>query len=185
MSNDSVLSHAQSPSHVTRTYLQMHSPAQLSPGDPPVVLPEWIELKHCTSGEWRSLYRSVGGPWQWQDRHVWSDEQLIAHLAKSDVRIFRIDVEGPAGLMKGAGFVELERHGDRSVEIAYLGLDLRVLGLGLGRWLVTRAVKEAWAWDATRVWLHTCTLDAPAALPNYLARGFEVERTEEYERTSG
>jgi hypothetical protein len=27
------------------------------------------------------------------------------------------------------------------------------------------------------VWLHTCTLDSPAALPNYLARGFEVVRT--------
>jgi len=30
----------------------------------------------------------------------------------------------------------------------------------------------AWAWGAAYVWLHTCTLDAPAALPNYLARGF-------------
>jgi len=33
---------------------------------------------------------------------------------------------------------------------------------------------------ATRVWLHTCTLDGPAALPNYLARGFVATRRETY-----
>jgi hypothetical protein len=30
------------------------------------------------------------------------------------------------------------------------------------------------------VWLHTCTLDHPAALPNYLKRGFRSTRQEEY-----
>jgi len=32
-----------------------------------------------------------------------------------------------------------------------------------------------------RVWLHTCTLDDPAALPNYVARGFRPFREERYE----
>ena len=32
----------------------------------------------------------------------------------------------------------------------------------------------------TRVWLHTCTLDDPAALPNYVARGFRPCSTEVY-----
>ena len=36
---------------------------------------------------------------------------------------------------------------------------------------------------ATRVWLHTCTLDGEAALPNYLARGFTPFRTERYVAT--
>jgi hypothetical protein len=31
------------------------------------------------------------------------------------------------------------------------------------------------------VWLHTCSFDHPAALPNYLARGFRVFKTESYE----
>ena len=31
---------------------------------------------------------------------------------------------------------------------------------------------------ARRVWLHTCTLDNPAALPNYLKRGFVPVKTE-------
>lgn len=37
------------------------------------------------------------------------------------------------------------------------------------------------AMGANRLWLHTCTLDGPAALPNYRARGFVPFRTEHYE----
>jgi hypothetical protein len=33
------------------------------------------------------------------------------------------------------------------------------------------------------VWLHTSTLDHPAALPNYLKRGFKQVRTEVYQTT--
>jgi hypothetical protein len=50
----------------------------------------------------------------------------------------------------------------------------------LGAWLVSEAVNRAFALGVARVWLHTCTLDAPAALPNYVARGFTVERSETY-----
>ena len=44
----------------------------------------------------------------------------------------------------------------------------------------TRAVEQAWADGAKRVWLHTCTDDDPAALPNYLKRGFRPFKTETY-----
>ena len=43
------------------------------------------------------------------------------------------------------------------------------------------AVRDAWAMAPTRVWLHTCTLDHPNAVPNYRARGFVPYRTETYE----
>jgi hypothetical protein len=46
--------------------------------------------------------------------------------------------------------------------------------------MLTRAADEAWALGANRVWLHTCTLDSPHALPNYKARGFEEFRRERY-----
>jgi GNAT superfamily N-acetyltransferase len=54
------------------------------------------------------------------------------------------------------------------------------IGQGLGRALLTKAVDVSWSLRPTRVWLHTCTLDHPAALANYLARGFKVMRTERY-----
>jgi GNAT superfamily N-acetyltransferase len=80
-----------------------------------------------------------------------------------------------------AGYFELREHDDASVEIAYFGLLPDFIGRGWGKYLLTRAVQIAWDLGATRVWLHTCTLDHPAALPNYLKRGFRPLRTEEYE----
>jgi GNAT superfamily N-acetyltransferase len=71
-------------------------------------------------------------------------------------------------------------HDDGSVEIVLFGLVAAAQGQGLGKWLLTRAVDEAWAMGATRVWLHTCTLDSPVALPNYEARGFVRYRSETY-----
>jgi hypothetical protein len=38
-----------------------------------------------------------------------------------------------------------------------------------------------WGLGAVLVWLHTSTLDHPAALPNYLKRGFRPVREEVYE----
>ena len=78
------------------------------------------------------------------------------------------------------GYYELAREPDGAVEIVYFGLVAEAQGRGLGRGLLTHAVRTAWASGATRVWLHTCTLDGPAALPNYLARGFRPVREERY-----
>jgi GNAT superfamily N-acetyltransferase len=79
-----------------------------------------------------------------------------------------------------AGYFELEKHGDGSVEIAYFGLRPEFFGRGLGGELLTRAVEEAWRIGARRVWLHTCSLDSPRALPNYHARGFRPFKEEWY-----
>ncbi len=79
-----------------------------------------------------------------------------------------------------AGYFELEAHADASAEIVYFGLLPEFHGRGLGGFLLSEAVREAWATGAPRVWLHTCTLDSPAALPNYLARGFRPFKEERY-----
>ena len=49
---------------------------------------------------------------------------------------------------------------------------------GLGGWALTEAVRRGWDMGAGRVWVHTCDLDHPGALANYLARGFTVFKTE-------
>ena len=41
----------------------------------------------------------------------------------------------------------------------------------------SRAFSEAWAWEASRVTVNTCSLDHPGALSNYRSRGFDVYRT--------
>jgi GNAT superfamily N-acetyltransferase len=78
-----------------------------------------------------------------------------------------------------AGYAELVMPSPETVEIAYFGLLPRFVGQGFGAWWLEYVVALAWQQPgATRVTLHTCELDHPSALPNYLARGFVVERTE-------
>lgn len=163
---------------VRRTYLELRSPDALRPAGAPDRTVHVTPLRPCPVERWRALYRDVGLRWRWHDRDDWSDQRLEHHLARPDVRILVLQADGDE---EPLGFAELERHPDGSVEIVYFGLVERAFGRGFGRWFLVRAVEEAWAMSATRVWLHTCTLDAPAALPNYLARGFVPYREERYE----
>ena len=118
----------------------------------------------------------MGEDWFWHDRLAWSDDELTAHLTRPNVWVW----EARAG-DESAGYFELVRQQDGGVEVAYFGLRPPFFGKGLGGWLLTRAVEEAWRLGARRVWLHTCTLDAEHALPNYLARGFAPYKTETLE----
>ncbi len=117
----------------------------------------------------------MGRAWHWRDRDTWPDERLAVLLASPDVAVWECLVGD-----ESAGFFELARHPDGSVEIAYFGLIARFFGRGLGGAMLTRAAHEAWAMGANRVWLHTCTLDSPNALPNYKARGFTEFKRESY-----
>ena len=157
-----------------RTYLEMTSPGQLAGR---AAIPDGFVVRQepCDGDLYRALYNGVGGQYHWRDRREWTDDQVRAHVARPDVSVWVLR-EG----VEPRGFFELLRREDRSVEIAYFGLLPSGIGRGLGRALLTRAIDEAWNLKPSRVWLHTCTLDHPAALPNYLARGFTVTRTEEY-----
>jgi len=124
---------------------------------------------------YRLLYRDVGEPVNWRDRNAWTDAQLAHHLARREITVWECLVG-----RESAGYFELDRHDDRSVEIAYFGLRPEYIGRGIGKVMLTRAAEEAWALGASRVWLHTCTLDSAHALPNYLARGFAQFRRETY-----
>jgi GNAT superfamily N-acetyltransferase len=134
------------------------------------------QVRQCPPSFYRYLYREVGRAWFWVERANWTDDRICDHLAHGDIDIWLLSADGGP-----AGYFELRRHLDGSIEIAYFGLLPEFIGRGLGSWFLTAAVDVAWAQHPTRVWLHTCTLDHPAALPNYLARGFRVTRTEEAE----
>jgi GNAT superfamily N-acetyltransferase len=75
-----------------------------------------------------------------------------------------------------AGYYELSED-EGGVEVAYFGLLGAFHGQGLGGYLLTHALRRGFEL-APRVWLHTCTLDGPAALPNYRARGLRPFRTQ-------
>jgi len=168
---------------VVRTYLSLPSLADLQPSSAPALAVRLERLDACPVDHWRALYAQIGAPWHWHDRDAWEDERVQQHLARAEVQVYRLVIDPDGGVSTTAGFLELERHQDGATEIVYLGIDRTVFGRGIGGWLLTEAVRLAFADGANRVWLHTCTLDGPAALPNYQQRGFRIERTETYEAT--
>lgn len=159
---------------VVRTHLEMRDISALRPGRAPA---EHARLEQIapTAAEYRALYAAVGGPWHWRDRLAWTDAELDAYLASPDIFVWVLSIAGQA-----AGYFELQRHSVEHAEIVYFGLTTSFTGKGFGGWMLTRAVEESFALGAARVTLHTCTLDSPAALPNYLARGFTIVREERY-----
>jgi GNAT superfamily N-acetyltransferase len=161
---------------VTRTYLEMRSPADLRPCPSPHLEPRVERIEECPASFFRYLYQEVGRAFQWTDRLSWSDAAVRRYLETPGVAIWLMSWHAAP-----AGYFELREHEDHSVEIAYFGLLPEFIGRGWGKYLLTRAVEAAWATGAHRVWLHTCTLDHPAALPNYISRGFQPFREEVYE----
>jgi len=160
---------------VTRTYLQLLHPEELNGAyieDPDVKI---IRVDDSPAQFYRELYADVGAAYHWVDRLPWTDEQILAHLAREEITLWVMFSEDVP-----AGYFELERHNDGSIEIAYFGLLQDFIGQGLGKHLLSAAVEQAWSDGANRVWLHTCTLDDPAAMPNYLKRGFQPFKQEKY-----
>jgi len=160
---------------VTRTYLEMRDASELRParsGDPRIRI---HQLQDCSPSFYRHLYVEVGKNYLWVDRLPWTDEEIAAYLNQPEISLWLMTYdEAPAG------YFELRRCEDGSTEIAYFGLLPEFIGRGFGKHLLTSATEEAWADGANRVWLHTCTLDDQAAMPNYLKRGFRPYKTEEY-----
>ena len=158
---------------VVVTELEMTDRGQLRAAPPPAVEATLVRAGRPAPELSRFLYRAVGGDWYWLERLDWSYEQWLAWVSAPGHELWTCWVDGVP-----AGYAELDRQPGGDVEIAYFGLLPDFTGLGLGGWLLTRAVERAWEGEGTRrVWLHTCELDSPVALANYRARGFVPCRT--------
>lgn len=168
MSPDRVLT------RVTRTYLELRAPDVLRRSRAPVGEVALDRRHAITADEYLALYRLVGGLWHWRDRLAWPAEQLQEHLDSPDVHVWVLSASGAT-----AGYFELQRRASET-EILYFGLASAFIGRGLGGWLLSRAVEEAFTLAEAPVVLNTCTLDGPHAMANYLARGFRIVRSEEY-----
>ncbi len=166
--------------HAVRTFLQMTDRAELDAAHAPSSDARAERLDDCPPSLWRRLYTDVGRDYHWIDRLGWTDEEITAYLADPALELWLLRVKHDP-----AGYFELRRHDDGAVEIAYFGLLPAFTGQGMGKFMLTEAVQRAWALGATRVWLHTSSLDHGSALPNYLARGFSVWKQETYDVADG
>jgi GNAT superfamily N-acetyltransferase len=155
------------------------------PTGSPRPLPSGVRVDRATAVDpeyARFLYAAVGGPWHWFDRLGWSREQWAEELAVPGTEFWI-----PYGDGVPLGYVHLQPQAvddGTHVEIRYFGLVERAAGRGLGGALLERAVEAAWSLPersdmvpTARVWVHTCSLDGPAARPNYEARGLVLATT--------
>lgn len=122
----------------------------------------------------RFFYSAVGADWWWYSRLPWSEAEWTAWVDRPALQTW-------VGYLQGTpvGYFELEAQPGPEVELVYFGLLPQFIGRGIGAELLCEAVTCAWASAPRRVWVHTCTLDHPRALPGYQARGFEIYREEE------
>ncbi len=159
----------------TRTFLEMRAASSVVPFAFPDVEAVVRRLDVVPGSLYRYLYREVGRPWHWLDRWDWSDARVAEHLASGGIEIWLLTVAGTP-----AGYFELHRTA-REVEVCYFGLLPQFTGQRLGPALLTVAAQHAWSTEPDRVWLHTCSLDHPAAIANYQRVGFVSYREEPYD----
>jgi GNAT superfamily N-acetyltransferase len=158
---------------VTTSYLEMTSPGELRPrrSDRPGLTFARVPAPMPELN--RFFYTAAGGDWYWLNRLPWTYQQWSDSLSRPALETWLLSAAGVP-----AGYCELEAQAGGDVEIVYFGLLPAFIGQGLGAHLLTEAVERGWEMGARRVWLHTCTLDHPAALAHYQARGFRLYRTE-------
>ncbi len=120
------------------------------------------------------FYKQVGKKHRWIDRLSWSDEKWINFTSNKNLETYVISETEDL-----VGFFELLHNPElKETEISYFGLLEEYIGKGIGGYALSEAIKKSFERDIKRVWLHTCTLDHPNALKNYIARGMTVFKRE-------
>lgn len=120
------------------------------------------------SEKYRTLFRRIGAPWLWFSRLVMEEARLRAIL--DDPQVVVHAVVDRAGVE--VGMLELDYRTAATCELSFVGMVPELTGQGHGGWLMAQALALAWRREVTRVWVHTCTLDHPAALGFYRRHGF-------------
>ncbi len=161
---------------VTVFYLEMLSPSHRTVLAPSAEL-SVVHFPSPSVSDYRRLYNAIGRDYYWLSRRKLSDEQLAAVIQNPLNEWHVLHVDGVP-----AGFAELDRRQPGEIELVQFGLTREFIGQGLGKWFLQWTIDQAWSYQPRRFWLHTCSLDHPAAVPNYLQAGFVLYREEAIRR---
>ena len=133
------------------THLEMTERPELPP-DPPGA---WsLRRVHDPDPGWfRELYLRVGEEWLWFSRVRMRTAQLAALIRSPSAEIYALVFDG---LDEGVLHLDFSIQGQ--CELSLFGVTAKLIGSGVGRWLMNRALERAWSQAVTRVWVHTCTL---------------------------
>lgn len=148
------------------TWLEMRE----RPPRRPARLPDGVSLAIDPApdvGNYRALFAEIGGPWLWFSRLALSRDELAALLGDPAVEVGYV-LAGERRI----GLVELDFRRKGEAELAFFGLVPAWTGRGVGRAAMEWALDRAFSRPIRRLFVHTCTLDHPAALGFYLRSGF-------------
>ena len=120
------------------------------------------------------LYRSVGRDWNWTDRLVWTQDQLIEVVHHPAVEIIVFQVGGVP-----AGFAEVDFRQPGMSELALFGFLPEYQGRGYGSYFLDHVIDAMWRPGIKRALVDTNARDHPRALAMYQKAGFRVVRREE------
>ena len=154
------------PGHVGTvvTYLEMTKRPGLKPLPASTLrLKPW---RDPDPAKYRLLFRRVGSRWLWFSRLLMDDERLRSEMGEVHAVVDAAGIE--------VGILELDFREPGECLIRFLGLVPELAGRGHGEWLFAQTLMLAWRPGVSRLAVHTCTLDHPAALPAYLKAGFSA-----------
>jgi ribosomal protein S18 acetylase RimI-like enzyme len=130
--------------------------------------------KNPTQDLCKFFYKEVGKDFFWRDRLRWSDQQWLDYISNN---FFKLYILKHKNIL--VGYYELLYDPKTlSMEIPYFGIFKEFYGKGIGGYLLTDAILNSFNQKVDKVWVHTCSLDHPNALKNYLARGMKIFKTE-------
>ena len=159
---------------IDRFYLHIISRSDLTKSncnekDLEVILEKKPTIDFC-----KFLYKEVGRDFFWRDRLKWNDQNWLDYISKDFFKLYILKQNN-----RLVGYYELlYEPKSSSMEIPYFGIFKEFYGKGIGGYLLTDAILTSFNQKINKVWVHTCTLDHPNALKNYLARGMKIFKTE-------
>ncbi len=154
------------------THLEMRARPVMRPGP----ARSDLAIRHVPKPDpdwYRTLFRKVGEDWLWFSRLTIEKAKLAGIIQNPDVEVYALEAAGTE-----AGILELDFRVAGECELTYFGVTPPLIGTGAARLLMNAALDRAWARSIGRFWVHTCTLDHPAAPAFYMRSGFTPFRVQ-------
>ena len=117
------------------------------------------------------FYKQIGKKHEWVDRLIWQDKNWMDYISNKNLKTFVLQKDNDL-----VGYFELILN-NNNCEIAYFGILEEFIGKGYGGYLLSEALRIGFK-SASRIWVHTCSLDHPNAIENYKSRGMKIFKTE-------
>ncbi len=127
------------------------------------------KIPQINTSFYKFLYKEVGEKWGWSQRLLLNDNELEQIITHQNTFIFVLYIKGIP-----SGFAEYHRKDNENIELKYFGLIESQMGKGFGKDFLLYTLNEIWKEKIKRIFLQTCTLDAPTALTFYQKCGFQI-----------